>query len=65
MFEFLKYNPPNTKENFELTFSSKEEETKNEIIQINVSKSIDENLNNIKKLMHLDVNSDIVIRFFN
>ena len=65
MFNFLKYTPPNKKESFDLTFSQKEEKTQNTSMQINVSKSLDENLNNIKKLMHLDVNSDIVIRFFN
>lgn len=64
MFDFLKYHPEDKKEEFDLTFGTECEKSEKSPLNIKVSKSVSVNLDNVKKLMHLDVNSDIIIREF-
>ena len=48
MFDFLKYHPEEKKENFDLTFGTEYVKSENTPLNIKVSKSISDNLDNIK-----------------
>lgn len=66
MFELFKYNPPVKNTNTNLGFSNNNPEIthcNNE--EYMVSENIDINIENMKKVMHLDKNGDIVMRTFN
>ena len=65
MFTFLKYNPPTENINTDFVFSRNDTEIQSDNVEYQVSKNIDENIKNIKKVMHLDKNGDIVVRTFN
>lgn len=66
MFEFLKYKPQENFSEFDLTFGINENiKSKVSSENISVSDDINKNFENIKKVMHLDRNGDIIHRFFN
>lgn len=64
MLEFLKYRPLNVKQKFDLTFSDDEiKQIKSDDNYI-VCDDVNINLDNLKKVMHLDRNGDIIVRTF-
>ena len=66
MFELFKYNPTEKNTNTNFGFSNNNPEIthcNNE--EYMVSENIDINIENMKKVMHLDKNGDIVMRTFN
>lgn len=66
MFEFLKYTPPENNENKDFVFSAGLNKNQNtDTLIYNVSENIDVNIDNLKKVMHLEKNGDIVVRTFN
>ncbi len=65
MFEFLMYKENSSKSEFELTFAADTSgRTQDETAKQSVSHNIEDNLLFVKKVLHADVNSDIVIREF-
>lgn len=64
MFNFLKYNPPKHKEDFDLVFNEKPTCINNAVYSSEVSENIEENLEIIKGRLHSDKNGDVVIREF-
>jgi len=65
VFDFLKYNAPNEKDSFELTFSDKEYiEKQKDYSTVKTKQNIFENYEYIKDILHTGINGDIVIRWF-
>ncbi len=65
MFDFLKYNKPQVDNNFDLTFSENvSAPQKNIPKKHDISSDIDINLKLVRRILHTDVNSDIVLREF-
>ena len=66
MFDFLKYSPPKKNINTDFVFSNNVTNSKSyNNTEYRVSENIETNIDNFKKVMHLDKNGDIVMRTFN
>lgn len=64
MFDFLKYKPSDRENKFDLTFSDDYSRQLKSDKKYNVCTDINVNLENMKKVMHLERNGDIIIRTF-
>lgn len=65
MFDFLKYKVRDSKNKFDLTFSKNiSKPSLKNTKEYEISENIETNLNLVKKILHTDINSDIVLREF-